>query len=98
MPRVGMGKPQIRIPKSEWKSCSKAYWKPQGSIGNNFHAQLAAARPVELAEIYALPAAEHQTAVFNQQGFRDADERGLEMGIAIAVVVMVVVADRRQAL
>lgn len=58
--------------------------------------QLALSRAVKFAEIDDLPRAEHDFAVFHNHHLRGAEERGLDVGVAVAFRMAVIPAQRNQ--
>src|SRR5436853_1660368 len=72
-------------------------WLP-ALIGHNLDAQISPPWPIEFAEKNALPASQDQAPVFDQQDLRAADDGGLQVRVAVAVVVMVFLPAGSQAL
>ena len=57
--------------------------------GDDFNPDFSRPGPVKFAEIKALPGSQSQAAVFDDEGFRGADEGGFNMGGRISFRVLV---------
>src|SRR2546422_624254 len=66
------------------------------SVRNDFHAELPPARAVELAKENALPAAQAEPAILDENRLRDTRERGLDVRIGVSFGVAVRCVARRQ--
>src|SRR5207245_10650188 len=66
------------------------------SVRNDFHAELPPARAVELAKENALPAAQAEPAILDENRLRDTREWGLDVGIGVSFGVTVRCVARRQ--
>ena len=68
-----------------------------GEVGDDFDAQFASARSIELGEEYGLPAAEDEAAVFDPNGFGGAYEGGFDVRVGVAFGVLVIAVMRDEA-
>src|SRR5437899_11466083 len=68
------------------------------SVRNDFHAELPPARAVELAKENALPAAQAEPAILDENRLRDTRECDLDVGIGASFAVTVRCVARRQPL
>src|SRR2546422_11491321 len=66
------------------------------SVRNDFHAELPPARAVELAKENALPAAQAEPAILDENRLRDTRECGLDVRIRVSFGVAVRWVARRQ--
>src|SRR5205807_8152376 len=66
------------------------------SVGNDLHPELPQARAVELAKENALPAAQAEPAILDENRLRDTRQCGLDVRIGVSFSVTVRCVARRQ--